>query len=137
MDEVRRKRLLWGMLLAWAPGIPLIIGPFNNFKEFSREKATGVAAVVGGMAEIYGTTGPVLTFLLEVAAIIFLARALSGAAWSGSAVSVISIAFSGFMITLAGLFLCRVMFTPYHPEHNASKVTALTGGLPLQTTTSS
>jgi hypothetical protein len=47
--------------------------------EWPGKKATGLAAVAGGLTEAYVTFGFTLTLVLPVAAIVLLARSLSGA----------------------------------------------------------
>ncbi|PYY07893.1 MAG: hypothetical protein DMG69_17305 [Acidobacteria bacterium] len=58
MDEDRsqeRKRtwFIWGMVLAGVPSVALIIGLFHAFAGISEQKATGLAAVAGGIAEAW------------------------------------------------------------------------------------
>src|SRR5438445_6946837 len=82
MDEDRsqdRKRtwFIWGMVLAWTPFIPFILGLFHAFSGVSEQKATGLAAVAGGIAEMYTTFALIIAFIIPVAAIILLGRSVS------------------------------------------------------------
>ena len=51
--EAGKNKFLWGLVLAWAPAIPVIIGMRNTFRGISETKATGLGAVAGGLAEAY------------------------------------------------------------------------------------
>jgi hypothetical protein len=108
MNEVlnpdRRKKLFfWGMVLAWTSLIPLLIGLFNAFRGVSMEKATGLAAVAGGLTEIYVTLGLVLSLALPLAAIVLLGRSLSGASGVRALFSVFSICWSALVLILCSL----------------------------------
>jgi hypothetical protein len=107
-DDIKRKRFLWGVCLAWTPFlfliIPTAIGIFSAFRGISREKATGLAVLAGGLAEFFFTFGLAAILVLEVAAIILLLRTFSGGRPVRALFSVISICCSGFMLTVLGLF---------------------------------
>ena len=49
--ERKRKWFVWGTVVTCTLSIPLIIGMSNAFRGISTEKATGLAAVAGGLAE--------------------------------------------------------------------------------------
>jgi uncharacterized membrane protein YjjB (DUF3815 family) len=112
-DGIKRKRFLWGVGLAWTPFLFLTVGLFSAFRGISREKATGLAAVAGGLGEFFSTFGLAAILVFEVAAIILLLRTFSGGRPVRALFSVISICCSGFMLTILGLFLWFV-FRP-HP----------------------
>ena len=57
MDELKQKRFLWGIALAWAPWVPTMIGLASAFRGISNTKATGLAAVAGGFTETYVLVG--------------------------------------------------------------------------------
>ena len=57
MDDLKKKRFLWGAALAWAAWVPTLIGLGNAFSGISREKATGLAAVAGGLVEMFVVWG--------------------------------------------------------------------------------
>jgi hypothetical protein len=67
--ERKRKWFVWGTVVTCTLSIPLIIGMSNAFRGISTEKATGLAAVAGGLAEAYVTFGVVLAFALPITAI--------------------------------------------------------------------
>ena len=114
-DEIKRKRFLWGVCLAWTPFLFLIIHTaIDAFNGIAREKATGLAAVAGGLGEYFSTFGLAAVLAFEVAAIILLLRAFSGAHPMRALFSVISICCSGFMLAILGLFLWVVFFLFHH-----------------------
>ncbi len=117
-DDIKRKRFLWGVCLAWTPFlfliIPTAIGIFSALRGISREKATGLAAVGGGLVEFFSTFGLAATLAFEVAAIILLLRTFSGGRPVRALFSVISVCCSGFMLTILGLFLWLFVFRS-HP----------------------
>jgi len=55
MDEYTqdrpRKWFRLGIAFAWVPSIPIIVDLLNSFRGISSQKATGFAAVAGGLAE--------------------------------------------------------------------------------------
>jgi hypothetical protein len=82
MDEIliherKRKWFVWGTFLTCTLSIPLIVGMSNSLRGISAEKATGLAAVAGGLAEAYVTFAAILAFALPIAAIFLLSRSLS------------------------------------------------------------
>jgi len=113
-DDIKRKRFLWGVCLAWTPFLFLIIGIFSAFNGIAREKATGLAVVAGGLTELFSTFGLAAILVLEVAAIILLLRATSGARPLRTFFSVISICCSVFMLTILVLFLWLFVFQFHH-----------------------
>jgi hypothetical protein len=76
-EELKRKRFLWGVALAWAPSIPTMIGLGYVFVGIAGSKATGVAAVAGGFAEMYVLIGLASTLACEVSAMVLLFSAFS------------------------------------------------------------
>jgi hypothetical protein len=74
--EIKRKHFLWGVSLVWIPFLffatPTLIGLYHAFRGVSREKATGLAAVAGGVTELLATFGLAVTLVFEVVAIILL-----------------------------------------------------------------
>jgi hypothetical protein len=100
-----RKRTLffWGMVLVGTSSIPFLVMFFNAFRGMSREKATGLAAVAGGLTEAYATLGFILSLVLPVVAIVLLARSLSGAGRTRKVFSSLLIVWSSFVLLLWGL----------------------------------
>ncbi len=111
-DNIKRKRFLWGVFLAWIPflflAIPTAIGIFHAFRGIPQEKAIGLGAVAGGMVEFFSTFGLAVTVVFEVTAIILLLRAFSGDRPKRAFVSALSICCSGFMLAIVGLFVWLV-----------------------------
>lgn len=110
MDELKKKRFLWGVALTWAFWVPTLIGLSNVFRDMSREKATGLAAVAGGLAEMFVMCGIGATLIGQVAAIVLLFRAFSPGHWTRSLFAVLSIGLSGLMLLFVGLFLWLMWF---------------------------
>jgi hypothetical protein len=77
MDDLKRKRFLWGLLLAWSTLPPVMYGCANAFKGVSEQKATGMGALVGGLAEGLVPYGLLLTVLAQVTGIVLLVRGFS------------------------------------------------------------
>lgn len=104
-DDQQRKRFLWGVALAWVPTVPIMIGLHTAFAGISNSKATGLAAVAGGFAEMYITVGLAATLICEVWAITLLFRAFSRGHGLRSAFSILSLCISGLTLVLFCLSL--------------------------------
>ena len=80
-ETAGRTKFRWGLLLAWIPLlffiVPTVIGFVNAFVSITNQRATGLAAVAGGFAEVLATFGLVAVVGSEVAAIVMLMRSLS------------------------------------------------------------
>jgi len=115
MDEqLKHKRFQWGVALAWAPWLPMMFGLYNIFSGISNSKATGLAAVAGGLVESYALAGLAAVLICEVGAIVLLFRAFSRGHGLRSAVSVLSISASGLMLILFCLTLWLLWFQNHH-----------------------
>ncbi len=114
MDDVKQKRFLWGVALAWVPWVPMMIGLSYLFRGIWNSKATGLAAVAGGFAEGYVLVGLAATLICEVGAMVLLFRAFSRGHGVRSALSVLSIFMSGLMIVLFGLSVWVFWFESHH-----------------------
>jgi hypothetical protein len=110
VDELKKKRFVWGLLLAWAPWIPTLVGIGYGLRSISKEHATGIGAVVGGLSEIFVLWGIGAALVGQVAAIVLLCRALSPGHWARSLFSVLSICLSGFTLLLVFLFVWLTWF---------------------------
>lgn len=99
----RRAWFFWGMVLVGTSSIPFLVIFFNVFRGMAREKASGLAAVAGGLTEAYVTFGFILSLVLPVAAIVLLARSLSGASRMRKVFSSLLIFWSSFILLLWGL----------------------------------
>jgi len=104
VDDRKRKWFLWGIVVAWAPFIPTIIGMSYTFRGVAEQKATGIGAIAGGLAEAYMVFGLVLTVVSQVGAIVLLIRSFSGEKWMRSVVALFSIAWCTLMLFLFGVF---------------------------------
>ena len=103
LGQDTKKKWLWGMTFAWIPFIPTIIGIFNSFKGIAENKATGLAAVAGGLAEGYAALGLMLTLMMPVAAIVLLGKSLSRLHPMRPVLSWLSICGSVLVLVLSGL----------------------------------
>jgi hypothetical protein len=115
MDPVKKKRFLWGVLLAWAPWLPAIIGLGYAFRGIATEKAIGLAAVAGGLMETFLLFGLLATFVSQVAAIVLLARAFESGHWLRNLFLAGSLCLSGLMLLLFCAFLWLSWFQTHHP----------------------
>jgi magnesium-transporting ATPase (P-type) len=113
-DDAKKKRFLWGVLLAWIPFFFLVFpAMFSAFREISTSKTTGLGAVSAGFSEAFATFGLATTLVLEVTGIVLLVRAFSKDHPMRSFFSVVSICCSG--LTLAILALCLWFFFRLRP----------------------
>ena len=104
-DERKRKYFLWGTVLTWTLSVPLIIGIFHAFRGISEQKATGLGAVAGGLAEAYVIFGLILAFVLPAGAIVLLVRSFSAGHWARTLLSLLYICGSALTLAFAGLFV--------------------------------
>ena len=112
-NQAERKTYVWGLILAWAPAIPLIIGMSNTFRGISENKATGLGGVAGGLAEAYLIFGLVATLAFQVGGIVLLSRSFSPGHGARAVFSALSIGWSIFMLLLLGLFLWLYFAFPH------------------------
>jgi hypothetical protein len=105
VDELKKKRFVWGVFLAWAPWIPALVGIGYAFRGISEQKATGLGAVAGGLSEMFVLYGIGAILVGQVASIVLLFRTFSPGHWVRSLFSVLSICLSGLMLLLVGFFL--------------------------------
>jgi len=104
MDEPKRSKFLWGVLLAWIPALPFVFILIRILRNMSSH-ATGLAAVVGGLAEIYLPLGLFLTVVFEIVAIVLLFSGFSRGQSTRSAIAAVSICCSLLTICFFGVFL--------------------------------
>ncbi|MFZ0955591.1 MAG: hypothetical protein WAN60_04560 [Candidatus Sulfotelmatobacter sp.] len=107
--DLKQKRFRWGVVLAWAPWVPMMIG-LSYLWGMWDSKATGLAAVAGGFAEGYVLAGLAATLICEVGALALLFRAFSPGHALRGVFSVLSICMSGLMIVLFGLSVWMLWF---------------------------
>jgi ABC-type antimicrobial peptide transport system permease subunit len=111
--DFEKKRFWWGVLLAWAPWVPTVV-TFSYFvRGISRSKATGLAAVAGGMIEMLVLWGIVTLVIAQLAAIVWLFRSFSRDHILRSLISAASIFVSALMLTFVGTSLWIVWFRAY------------------------
>jgi uncharacterized membrane protein len=101
-----RKKFLWGLLLAWIPLLFFIIPSAIGFLlSINSQRATGLAVVAGGFAEILATVGFIVVVGCEVAAIVMLLRTSSRNHPMRTVVAVISVCCGGLLLGVVGMFL--------------------------------
>jgi hypothetical protein len=84
--------------LAWAPSVPALIGLSSVLRGVSRARATGLAAVAGGLAEMFAMCGIGAILIGLATAIFLLLRAFSPGDSMQNLFSVLSICLSGLML---------------------------------------
>jgi len=105
-DERKSRWFLWGTVLTWALFLPFMIGIFHSFRGISEQKATGIGAIAGGLAEGYITFGLILALLVPVVAIVLLVRSFSSGRGMRSLVSLLYIGWNAIVLLgLAGMFV--------------------------------
>lgn len=114
MADAIRRRFLIGVLLAWSPWIPILIGLHEVFRGVSNTKAVGLAAVAGGLGEALVTWGVAAMVVAQVAAIILLGRSFAPEHRLRNLTSIFSIVLSGLMLVLVCLFTGAIWFLAHH-----------------------
>jgi len=114
----KRKWSLWGMVVTSTLSIPLILATFHSFRGISEQKATGLGAVAGGIAEAYVTFALILAFVLLIAAIVLLVKSFSGGHRMRALFSLLCILWNAVMLALAG-YLCGFPSSTC-PMHNGT-----------------
>jgi hypothetical protein len=115
-DERKAKYFLWGAVLTWTLSVPLVIGIFHAFRGISEQKATGLGAVAGGVAEAYAIFGLFLAFVLPVGAIVLLVKSFSLGHRMRALFSLLYICWSALALAFAGLFVWLSFI--YLPRHS-------------------
>jgi hypothetical protein len=103
MNDPATRRFVGGMVLAWAPWIPTLIGLGYAFRGIWNTKATGLAAVAGGIAESLVWWGLMSMIACQVVAVVWLVRSISREHWMRSVVSAASVCASAGILLLVGL----------------------------------
>jgi hypothetical protein len=114
VDELKRRRFLWGVALAWAPWVPTLIGLGYAFRGISEQKATGLGAVAGGLSEVFVLCGIGAILIGQVAAIVLLSQTFSPGHWVRGLFSVLSLSLSGLMLLLVGFFFWMSWYLTRH-----------------------
>lgn len=102
-NDRKRTWFLWGIVLTCLLSAPLIVGLSNTFRGISEQKATGLGAVAGGLAEAYVIFAVILAFVLPLTAIFLLGRSVSRRHGMRAAFSVLCICWNAVTLVLAGL----------------------------------
>ena len=110
MDELKKKRFAWGVLLAWLPWVPVLIGVAHAFRGIAGTKATGLGVIAVGIAEIFVWFGFGAMLVCAVAAMGLLFRSFSQGSGFRGFFTVVSIAASGLLLLLLCLFLWLLWF---------------------------
>ena len=95
--------------------------PFRSFwgrSIPSEQKATGLGAVAGGIAEAYVTFALILAFVLPIAAIVLLVKSFSGGHRMRALFSLLCILWNALMLALAGLFVWLSFIYLPHAQGN-------------------
>ncbi|MGA8502199.1 MAG: hypothetical protein WB683_11665 [Candidatus Sulfotelmatobacter sp.] len=116
MDDLKKRRFVLGVVLAWVPWLPIPFGVLSAFRVLSEQRATGLGVVAGGLTEKFVLLGISATLISEVAATVLLFRAFSAGHWVRGLFSVLSICLSGLTLLLIFFF---VWLTRLH-IHSAS-----------------
>jgi hypothetical protein len=107
-DDRKRNRFFWGIALAWLPFIPVLVGLANALRGMSQQKATGIGAVGGGIAEMGVLYVLTLAPILTISAMVLLLRSLSKAHPLRNIFAVISVCWGALMISVLALFFWLV-----------------------------
>ena len=114
MDDLKKKRFLCGVVLAWAPWVPTLVGIGYAFRGIWEQKATGLGAVAGGLSEIFVLWGIGSILVTQTAAIVLLIRAFPAGHWARGLFAVLSICLSGLMLFVVGFFFWFFWFQSHH-----------------------
>ena len=105
------KTFTRGVLLTWVPFLLFMIPMFANaFRGINNSKATGVAAVAGGIAEGLVWFGLAAIVLTQIGAIFLLARTFNRGNFLRSLFSAISIISSLLLISFMALFVWLIRY---------------------------
>lgn len=114
MTDQEQNRFLWAVALSWAPWVPTLIGLGIAFVGPANQKATGLAALAAGIAELLVWWGLAAMVVGEVIAIVWLCRSFSPDRWLRNFVSGFSILLSGLMLLLVSFLVWVVWFQSRH-----------------------
>ena len=102
--DISQRRFRWALVLAWAPWIPIVFSLGRLFVGINNSKATGLAAVAGGMVEMLVLWGMVALVVGQVLAIVWLIRSFSKNEVFRNLISFVSICASALTLALLGGF---------------------------------
>ena len=112
MDDLKRKRFLWGVLLAWSTFPPVLYGCAHSLRGISQQKATGLAAVAGGLAEGLVPYGLLLIIVAQVTAIVLLVRGFAAEHTGRSVISAVSVCWSVLTLFLLAMLVFLYLKMP-------------------------
>jgi hypothetical protein len=114
ITETNKDRFLWGIFLGWVPFLFFVLPFASAFRGISSTKATGVAAVAGGLGEAFATLGFVCFLTAQISAIVLLSRSLAKGRGLKNVLAIISIVVCVFtlLIVVGGVWL---VFASRHP----------------------
>jgi hypothetical protein len=105
-NGIAAKRFNRGLLLTWVPFLLFMVLMFANaFRGISNQKATGLAAVAGGIAEGLATFGLAAIVITQVGAIVVLARTFSRGHFLRNCFRAVSMICSLLLISFMALFV--------------------------------
>jgi hypothetical protein len=113
-DAHNRKRFFWAVLLACAPWVPTMVAISHSFVGISNSRATGLAAIAGGIAELLVWWGLGTMIISQIVAIVWLFRSFSRDHWLRNLASAFSIGLSSLMLLMVCFFLWSVWFQSRH-----------------------
>jgi hypothetical protein len=108
--DTTKKRFALGVILAWAPWVPALVGLSHAVGGISSSKATGLAAIAGGFGEAMVLWGVGMMIVSQVIAIAWLWRSFSREHISRSVISALSIGLSLLMLALTGGYVWILWF---------------------------
>ena len=103
-------------MLAWAPWLAMVPGLWSMFIGINSSKATGLAAVAGGMAEALVWWGLATLVAAQLVALIWLVRCFSKQDTFHNLISFVSICASGMMLIL----VCGFLWLAHFIAHQSS-----------------
>lgn len=114
MQNADQKRFVTAIVLAWGPWLPTIIGLGYALRGISNSKATGLAAVAGGIAESLALWGLVTLIASQAVAIAWLLRGFSRDHWRRNLLAALSLSLSALMLLMVGGCLWLLWFQARH-----------------------
>jgi hypothetical protein len=57
VDDLKKRRFLWGVVLVWAPWIPIGLGVGGALVIVSGQKATGIGVAAYSLTELFVVCG--------------------------------------------------------------------------------
>jgi len=116
VEQVEKKRFRYGVALAWLPILFIIPGFLSAFRGISSSKATGLAAVAGGLTEAMVPLGFTSILILQIIAVVMLRRSISQERRFRGFVAMASLFCCAFtLVTLIGSVATFLYLSQLHP----------------------